>query len=136
MLHRHELQIGSREMLVRGFPQRRQSEGKSAEKRLSATGLADETKIDRSELPHVTTLVPVARIGSPLLLKTSLPRLPAVAEARASERITLSIAGTQIGGNASLSRRAACLFCLLPWSDLDKNQRLGTSEASAAPHRA
>ena len=120
-------------MLVRGFPQRRQSEGKSVEKRLSATALTDETKIDRNELPHVTTLVPVDRIGSPLLLKTNLPTLPAVAPAAASE-FTHSIAATQIGGNASLSRRAACLFYLLPGSDRHKKpvgRFVGSSHHSA-----
>jgi hypothetical protein len=89
MLQRHGLQIGSREMLVRGSPQSRQSKGKTAEKKLSATRLVDETRIDRSQLPGVTTSVPVARIGSPLLLKTGLPHLPAVAELAASESLSV-----------------------------------------------
>jgi len=45
-------------------------------KRLFATPLAEETRMDSSELSRGTTLVPVARIGSPLLLKTSLPLPP------------------------------------------------------------
>jgi hypothetical protein len=69
-------QTGRREILTRGAPQRRQSDGKRVAKRLSATPLTDETSIDTSELSRVKTGVPVARIGSSLLLKTSLPRSP------------------------------------------------------------
>jgi len=61
-------------MFIRGAPQRRQSEGNSVAKRPAATTLAQETH----GLSCATTLVPVARIGVPLLLKTFLPR-PAVA---------------------------------------------------------
>jgi len=49
--------------------------------RLSATPLTDENRIDTSELARGATLVPVARIESPLLLKTSLPRPPDGAQA-------------------------------------------------------
>ena len=73
---RHGWQTGRREMLTRGEPQRRQSDGKRVAKRLSATPLTDETRVDISELSRVKTWVPVARIGSSLLLKTSLPRSP------------------------------------------------------------
>jgi hypothetical protein len=45
--------------------------------KFSAAQLAEETKIDTSEPSRGATLVPVARIGSPLLLKTNLPRSPA-----------------------------------------------------------
>src|SRR6476661_5155672 len=63
-------------MLIRGARQKRQSEGKRVAKRLSATPLTDEASIDTSEACRVKTGVPVARIGSSLLLKTSLPRSP------------------------------------------------------------
>jgi hypothetical protein len=63
-------------MLIRGARQNRQSEGKRVAKRLSATLLTDPTSIDTRELSRVNTSVPVARIGSSLLLKTSLPRSP------------------------------------------------------------
>src|ERR1700687_5962006 len=63
-------------MLTRGAPQRRQSDGKRVAKRLSATPLTDETRFDTNEPSRVKTWVPVARIGSSLLLKTSLPRSP------------------------------------------------------------
>jgi hypothetical protein len=63
-------------MLIRGERQKRQSEGKRVAKRLSAIPLTDETSIDTNELSRVKTGVPVARIGSSLLLKTSLPRSP------------------------------------------------------------
>jgi hypothetical protein len=61
-------------MLIRGVPQRRQSEGNSVANRPAAMPLAQET----NGLSCATTLVSVARIGVPLLLKTILPR-PAVA---------------------------------------------------------
>ena len=67
-------------MLTRGVPQRRQSDGKRVAKRLSATPLTDETRVDTGELSRVKTWVPVARIGSSLLLKTSLPRSPGTAK--------------------------------------------------------
>src|SRR5579863_9725670 len=71
---RHSSQTGSREMFIRGALQRRQSEGNNVAKRAAAMPLAQET----DGLSCATTLVPVARIGVPLLLKTILPR-PAVA---------------------------------------------------------
>lgn len=67
---RHSSQTGSREMLTRGTPQRRQSEGNRVANRLSAITLTRET----NELGLATSLVPVARVGYLLLLKTSLPR--------------------------------------------------------------
>jgi hypothetical protein len=54
-------------------------------KRLSATPLMEETRLDISELPRSATLVPVARIGSPLLLKTSLPLPPETNQRSAGE---------------------------------------------------
>jgi hypothetical protein len=78
-----ERQTGRREIQVKGIPQRRQSDGKRVAKRLSATPLADETSADSSELSRVKALVPVARIGFPLLLKTNLPLSPVAAEAAA-----------------------------------------------------
>src|SRR5207248_9562869 len=68
---------GKREILTRGAPQRRQSEGNRVAKTQSATPLAEETNEDASHC-HATSLVPEARIWSPLLLKTTLPR-PAAA---------------------------------------------------------
>jgi hypothetical protein len=49
-------------------------------------------------LSCVTTLVPVARIGVPLLLKTILPR-PAVAMGALTGRIFFSIAVRRAGSN-------------------------------------
>src|SRR5579863_2333222 len=60
---RQSSQTGSREMLMRGAPQRRQSEGNNVAKRPAATPLAHETH----GLSCSTSLVPVARIGVPLL---------------------------------------------------------------------
>jgi hypothetical protein len=61
-------------MLIRGAPQRRQSEGKRVAKRLSATPLMEQARVETSELFRVPSLVPEARIESSLLLKTNLPR--------------------------------------------------------------
>jgi hypothetical protein len=59
--------------------------------------------MDSSELSRGTTLVPVARIGSPLLLKTSLP-LPPGCCSTCDGRISLSIAGRIVPGNDSRVR--------------------------------
>jgi hypothetical protein len=69
-------------------------------KTLSATLLSEETKVDTNELSRSVTLVSVVRIGSPLLLKTNLPRPPDRAQV-ASERICFSIAGYHLPGNDS-----------------------------------
>src|SRR5271167_1540777 len=87
-------QTGNREMLIRGVPHRRQSEGNNVANRPAAMPLAQETH----GLSCATTLVPVARIGVPLLLKTILPR-PAVATGAPTGRIFLSIAALQAGRN-------------------------------------
>jgi len=71
-------------------------------KRLSATPLSEETKIDTNELSRSATLVSVARIGSPLLMKTNLPRPPDHAQV-ASERICFSISGYHPPGNDARS---------------------------------
>jgi hypothetical protein len=42
-------------------------------KSLAAAQLTEETRMATSEPSRGATLVPVARIGSPLLLKTNLP---------------------------------------------------------------
>ena len=81
-------------MLTRGKPQKRQSVGKRVAKRLSATPLTDETRIDTSDPSRVKTWVPVARIGSSLLLKTSLPRPPVRAKAAAG-KLLLQYSGLQ-----------------------------------------
>ena len=104
MSERHAGQTGSREILIKGVPHRRQSEGKRVAKRLSATPLTEETRMDTSEPSRGSTLLPVARIGSPLLLKTNLPRPPGAARP-ASGRTFLSIAGRIVPGNETTSRR-------------------------------
>ncbi len=81
-------------MLIRGAPQRRQSEGNSVANRPAAMPLAQET----NGLSCGTTLVPVARIGVPLLLKTILPR-PAAATGAPTGRIPFSIAAREAGSN-------------------------------------
>ena len=75
-------------MFVRGELQRRQLEGKKVENRLSATPLNKGARIDTSELSRGSTLLPVARIGSPLLLKTNLPRPPDHAQAASAANLT------------------------------------------------
>jgi len=65
----HTSHTGRREILIRGAPQKRQSEGNSVAKTHSAIPLTDE--ISRC---CAAILVPEARIWPPLLLKTSLPR--------------------------------------------------------------
>ena len=104
MSERHARQTGRREILIKGAPQRRQSEGKSVAKRLSATPLTEETRQDTSELPGGPTLVPVARIGFPLLLKTNLPCSPGSRQPQNS-RIFLSIAVDNVHGNDSTARQ-------------------------------
>src|SRR5271154_5044594 len=70
MAERHCSQTGRREILMRGVPQRRQSEGKNVANKPAATSPAQQA----SRLCCPTTLVAVVRIGSSLLLKTLLPR--------------------------------------------------------------
>jgi len=106
MSDRHSTQTGSRKILTRGAPQRRQSEGKSVANKLSATPLTEETNEDTRERLRATTLVPAARIGSPLLLKTNLPR-PARARGATSGRICFSIAGGLGPRNAWVANQAA-----------------------------
>jgi len=53
----------------------------------AATPLTPETKEENSELSRVTTVVPLARVRFPLLLKTILPRPPRL---RGSHRANLS----------------------------------------------
>ena len=73
------MHTGKREMLSKGLPQIRQSEGNSVANRAAAMPLAPETKEDNNGLCRVTAVVWVARIGCPLLLKTILPRPDAAA---------------------------------------------------------
>jgi hypothetical protein len=82
-------------MLIRGAPQRRQSEGNNVANRPAAMPLAQET----NGLSCVTSLVPVARIGVPLLLKTILLH-PAAATGAPTGRIFFSIAAREAGSNA------------------------------------
>src|SRR5580700_9507206 len=91
---RQSSQTGSREIFIRGAPQRRQSEVNNVANRPAALPLAHETM----RLSCGTTLVPVARIGVPLLLKTIL--LHPIAAARApTARISFSIAAREFGSN-------------------------------------
>ena len=92
MASRHSGQTGSREMLVRGSPQRRQSEGKRTLKRAAARLLRPETMVDDNELSAPCSLHPSSRVGIPLLLKTVLPR-PDAALGAPPGRFTPSIAG-------------------------------------------
>jgi hypothetical protein len=100
---RHAAQTGRREMLTKGVPQRRQSEGKRVANRLSTRPLTEEATMDTSEPSRGSTLLPVARIGSPLLLKTNLPRPPGATRS-ASGRILFSIAGRIVPSNETTSR--------------------------------
>lgn len=74
MDERQSSHTGSREMLTRGAPQMRQSEGNKVANRLSAMLPAEETNDATNALCFVTALDPLARVGYSLLLKTSLPR--------------------------------------------------------------
>jgi hypothetical protein len=123
-------------MLTRGEPQRRQSDGKSVAKRLSATPLTDETSMDTSELSRVKNWVPVARIGSSLLLKTSLPRSPGNAD-DAAGKLLPQYSGLQcrkqrlndqaIAFCAFLGSRLGRTFTNMDWYDRLKQspQRVG-----------
>src|ERR1700730_16151960 len=62
-------QTGSRKMVSRGVPQMRQSEGNNTAKRLSAARPPQRKTIERP----ATALAWVARVRSPLLLKTASP---------------------------------------------------------------
>jgi hypothetical protein len=64
-------------------------------KRLSATPLSKETRIDTSEPSRGAILVPVARIGSPLLLKTNLPRSPGATQAATGRIYFIQYSGPQ-----------------------------------------
>jgi len=87
-------------MFIRGAPQRRQSEGNSVANKAAAMPLAQET----NGLSCSTTLVPVARIGVPLLLKTILLH-PAAATEAPTGRIFFSIAALEAGRNAESQYR-------------------------------
>jgi hypothetical protein len=69
MAERHSSQTGSREILIKGDPQRRQSDGKSVAKRLSAAPFTQATR----EVSKPATLALANRVRCLLLLKTSLP---------------------------------------------------------------
>jgi hypothetical protein len=53
----------------------RQSAGNNVANRLSAMPFTDETKDATTELSRSKFLVPLVRVGCPVLLKTILPRL-------------------------------------------------------------
>lgn len=85
-------------MLVRGEPHKRQSEGKKVANRASAIPPTEEIREATRGLCCRKTLVSVARVECPLLLKTSLPR-PASAMEAPPGRIPLSIARSHAGRN-------------------------------------
>jgi hypothetical protein len=87
-------QTGSREMFIMGVPQRRQAEGNSLTERPAAIPPAPET----NGLSCATTLVPVARIGVRLLLKTILLH-PVAATGTPTGQIFSSIAVREAGSN-------------------------------------
>ena len=119
---RHASQTGSREMLIKGVEQIRQSEGKRVANKLSARLLADDTTMDTSEPYRGATSVPVTRIGSPLLLKTSLPRFAPCRPTLHAGRIYFSIAGRQVPSNDSTTgSRRAYRFGLVAFLNLDEN---------------
>jgi hypothetical protein len=89
--------------------------------KLSATLLAEEAREDSSELSRDTALVPAARIGSPLLLKTNLPRR-ARARGAPSGRICFSIAGGWARCNARAGQAAA------RWVSSVSRSRTGTRQ--------
>jgi hypothetical protein len=64
---RHSAQTGSREIVTSGVPPMRQSEGNNTAKRLSAAQPPQRETIERP----ATALAWVARVRSPLLLKTA-----------------------------------------------------------------
>src|SRR5437660_1906117 len=84
----HSSHTGKREILTRGAPQRRQSEGNNVAKTHSAMPLTEETNEDA--ICRATTLVPEARNWSPLLLKTNLPRQPPAWGARRTNLLKYS----------------------------------------------
>jgi hypothetical protein len=75
MASRHSWHTGSREILTRGSPQIRQSEGNKTAKRLSAMRLVQTwrktARPEAIEGPATAALAWLARILSPLLLKTA-----------------------------------------------------------------
>jgi len=79
--------------LIRGAPQRRQSEGKKVANKASAIPPIEEIREATKAFCCSTTLVSAARVGCPLLLKTSLPR-PGSATGAPTGRIPFSIAGS------------------------------------------
>ena len=93
---RHSSQTGSREILIRGVPQRRQSEGKKVANRLSAIPPTEEIREASNALCCFTASV--ARVGCPLLLKTSLPH-PSGATGAPPRRMPFSITGSHARRN-------------------------------------
>jgi hypothetical protein len=84
--------------LMRGAPHTRHSEGKKVANKAAGIPLTGEIGEATKALRCSITLVSVARVGCPLLLKTSLPR-PAGAAGAPSGRIPVSIAGSHAGRN-------------------------------------
>jgi hypothetical protein len=135
---RHTSQTGSREMLIKGAPQRRQSEGKRVANRLSAIPPREEIREATNTLRCFTSLISVVRVGHPLLLKTSLPR-PVGATGAPPGRIPLSIARTHSARNRrDDSRRGALHRTVHFWAfpHFYKGWSVISSEAIAATYRA
>jgi hypothetical protein len=69
----HQQDIPACEIRTRGAPQIRQPEGKRVAKRLSAMPRSEAFRLNARRFLSGKSPAPVARIGSPLLLKTNLP---------------------------------------------------------------
>lgn len=83
----HSSQTGNREMFVRKALQRRHSEGKIVANRLSAMPRSQ----DAGSLSRAALSVATARVRSPVLLKTNLPRPGKIAAQAARRTRRLSV---------------------------------------------
>ena len=133
---------GKREILTSGALQRRQSEGKRAAKSpRKIVPVAERVRSSRrrtSNRPERPTLTPgdvpaAARIMSPVLLKTCLPR-PTPAWAPAG-RIVFSITGSWSASNCSGCRSRCYCGSLFPFANRRKRRGTASSEAIAAANR-
>ena len=121
------------------MPHKRQSEGKNVANKLSAMPPTDETKEAVKARCFVSALVPVDRVGYPLLLKTSLPR-PADATGAPPGRMNLSqysgvMQHRAIAGGGSGSRAMCRRTQFGAISYYNKLRSVITPEAIAASHR-
>ena len=123
---RQSSHTGSREMFIRGLPQRRQSEGNNVANKAAATPFMPETKEEKSELSRLTSLASAARVGFVLLLKTTLPR-PAATVGAPAGRISFSIAVGVSARNAPAGSKVSS------WSGSSGSRRLA-GHPSASNH--